>query len=161
MHSDKNTNDTKTRLNKDLIEELLNHSENLASRYGGLNIEYLLGHMASNKSPSRKEIVALASAAQNHVRAIDKGLLKSYLSSRASIEAVALGEIRRALVDPTERSIRLVWGRDYTARARRLVAILEAAGFAQSGELPRLGDNFIDTLARSSLSEVSHRLEVR
>jgi hypothetical protein len=159
VHEEQPKASFKARLEAELSEELRTHSASLATRYGDLQVGKLLEHVESNRPPSRKDIIALASAAQNYVRAIDEGLLIRHLNSQEAIERVALAEIRRALLEPPGKLIQIVWGKDPTTRARRLTAILEEAGFAKSGELlPSLSDCFLDDFARRSLLDAIRQL---
>jgi hypothetical protein len=159
VHEEQPKASFKARLESQLSEDLRTHGASLATRYGDLQVEKLLEHVESNRPPSRKDIVALASAAQNYVRAIDEGLLMQHLDSQAAIDQVALAEIRRALLEPPGKLIQIVWGKDPTTRVRRITAILEEAGFVKSGKLlPSLSDCFLDDFARRSLLDAIHQL---
>ena len=66
-------------------EKLLGAKDHLATRYGDLDPIVLLDHLRRRESPKRKEIVALVSACQNFVRAVDSALLRYSISRREDI----------------------------------------------------------------------------
>jgi len=149
LHEDRSAGSGRSPLDSSLAEGLRANAPDLRQRYGDLENEKLLGHMAANKAPSRKEMVALASAARNYVRAVDNALLYRSIVSQDDLVAVALQEIRHALLGGDGKELVRLWGKDVNARLRRIKAILEQVGFTLSEDsLPiRLPDSLLEELA--------------
>ncbi|MBR0818735.1 hypothetical protein [Bradyrhizobium liaoningense] len=112
---------------------LIAEKEMLAKRYGGFDPGILFGHFVQRAAPKRKEIIALVSASQNYVRAADGVLLQRSITRKEDLESIARTTIKEALCRSTYAEIKKLWGKDTTARMRRLKAILEAGGFVSPG----------------------------
>lgn len=148
VHEDGERTRKKSRLDESAASELISYKANYATRYGGLDPQILVGHVRAGSSPARKEIVALASAAQNYVRWADGTILHRTFSSSVDLETFALRILRKALLGESDQPFRQLWGKDVEGRARRLTAILQEAGFTDAdNELPKLGNDFILTIA--------------
>jgi hypothetical protein len=141
-------------------EKLLNARDNLAARYGDLDPIVLLAHIRQGAAPKRKEIIALVSACQNFVRAVDSTLLRRSLVRSAEIQNVAFEKIRETLCKEKTSDLKRLWGKGEAARIRRLKAILESGGFAAPEDettvpIPTvfLPDDFIENFARNSIQQ--------
>jgi len=162
VHELRDTENIRTRLSRSTEDRLLQSAENLKNRYGKLDAKALIEHIKENKTPTRKDIVALASAAQNYLRAVDGRLLAGSLNSQEAVQDIALTEIRNALLSPNDRAFKVTWGKAPDARVRRLVAILQEAGFAPEAKIvPRTSPNFLLSLAESSAQDARNRLAQR
>lgn len=151
---------TKARLDEGIALKLRDHSANAYSRYGGLKLELLVDHIKKKQSPSRKDTIALVSSAQNFIRAVDSSLVAQTFQSAENIEHIALKEICRAMFIDGCKRLRSTWGNDVKVRERRIVAILEEAGFSRTGCItPSLSTNFVPKLAMTPVEQVTHILQ--
>jgi hypothetical protein len=161
VHEERSAKDVKSRLESVIEAELVDYEPSFASRYGDFSARMLVAHVKSNRAPTRKDIVALASATQNYVRWIDGAILRSFITNAQVLVDLAHAEIRKALMSPDDRPLRAVWGRDVEARERRLRSVLEKAGFTDAADfLPTLPDTFLSDLAASVLPDVIQRLSL-
>lgn len=155
------------RLPDGCAETLLNAQDSLAARYGDLDPTVLLAHLRQRAAPKRKEIVALVSACQNFVRAVDSALLRRSIFRNEDLQNIAFEKIREALCDKTTSDLKRLWGKGEAARIRRLKAILESGGFAapeHQTSVPLqtifLPDNFIGKFARNSIQQAFNVLGI-
>ena len=81
VHEERSANALRARVDTDLKGKLRAAGPELRGRYGDFEVEMLLEHFERNKAPSRKDMVALASAAQNYVREVDNALLRGTIVS--------------------------------------------------------------------------------
>jgi hypothetical protein len=82
------------------------------------------------------------------------------VKSKEGVVSIALKEIHLALIELERKGFNRLWAKDVDARVRRLSAILEQAGFVQTGDLtPFLDDDFIEGLANLAKGEALIRIE--
>ena len=122
----------------------------ISQRYGQLSITELISHLDQNKAPTRKDIVALASASQNYVREIDKILLISTIKSEQDLVTIAEREVARSLLKANGAVLAQLWGKDLEARRRRISATLQEVGFTPTKDVIsfHLPDDFVIKLAQ-------------
>jgi hypothetical protein len=158
-HEDRSETDVKSRLEPAIEAELISHQPRFTSRYGHLNISMLVDHLKSKEAPTRKDIIALASATQNYVRWVDGEVIRQFITDEQAIINLAHAEFKKALLSPDDRALRVTWGRDAKARERRLKSILEEAGFNTSAcAQPYLPETFLSDLALGTIADVVSRL---
>ena len=138
-----------SRLSDSTRKGLRTATELIEKRYGNFNIVALIDHLDHNRSPSRKDIVTLASAAQNYVRAVDGSLLGDAIRSEHDLEVIARKEVARSLLDADGRILAQLWGKDREARMRRINAVLQEVGFTTQGNViaHHLSEDFVMKLA--------------
>jgi hypothetical protein len=160
VHDDSSDDDSKTRLPSRTDIQLRNAAADLASRYGGLDAAQMLDQLYATQAPRRKEIIALASAAQNYVRTVDGVLLRQALNSDKAVERLALIRFHRALFNDGGRELKKLWGKDIDARRRKIISVLEESGFAIIEDVPHgLNTTFVEHLISSRWSDVVERLQ--
>jgi hypothetical protein len=158
-HEDHSETDVKSRVEPAVEAELVSYQLRFTCRYGSLNIATLLDHLKSNEAPSRKDIIALASATQNYVRWVDGEMIRRFITDEQAIINLAYAELKNALMTPDDRALRVTWGRDAEARERRLKSILEEAGFNTTAcARPHLPETFLSDLALCTIADVVTRL---
>jgi hypothetical protein len=153
-------NSGEPRLPEGCEEKLLKASENVAARYGGLDPAVLFAHMRGRAAPKRKEIIALVSACQNFVRAVDSALIRRSIVRSEDIQSIAFETIRGSLCKRTTSDLKRLWGKGEEARRRRIKAVLESGGFAapeDGTKIPAptifLPDNFVQDFARNPIQQ--------
>lgn len=142
---DEDDSDFRSRLTKKQQSDLLSFHDCLSEQYKTFDVGVMLGHLVAGKAPTRKDLVALVSSAQNLARAIDKQLLQSSMSTVEQVESFVKLRLRQALLSTDGDLLKKIWGKTTGVRLRKIRSVLEEAGFTSSSEVlsPRIEESFL------------------
>lgn len=134
----------------------------LSETYARLDIRKLLDNFRERKNPSLKEATSLVAATHNLVRALDDAVISATASSSEGLLKVAKAILAENLMRTPEEgaALKQVWRMDPETRERKLTGILKRNGLGDgsSGPSAVLDPNFVPTLARMPLAQVSDHL---